>query len=143
MFPEKSSLPEVLLKAAGLSITRIRKAILERFVNTEHAISNAELQNIFKQEFDRVTLYRTLHALVQKKVLHLISSENLSQHYALNPIAKSNDKCRHLHFKCTNCGKTFCLTGTQVPAIELPGGYHKAESEMLVTGTCKQCNHSL
>jgi Fur family transcriptional regulator, ferric uptake regulator len=141
MVLKKSPPPEVLLKNAGLKITRTRKAILERFLFTEHAISHAELHSLYKEEYDRVTLYRTLHALVQKKVLHLISSENLSHYYALNPFAESSNECRHLHFRCTGCGKTFCLTDTEVPAVKPPEGYSKTEVEVLVTGTCKRCNN--
>jgi Fur family ferric uptake transcriptional regulator len=59
--------PEVaeMLKKNGLSITDARKTILELFFNTRGALAHASIEKLSGENFDRVTVYRTLQTFTE------------------------------------------------------------------------------
>lgn len=46
----------------------------------------------------------------------------------------------HVHFMCTRCGITTCLQEVHIPEIKLPRGYKTRQTEVVVSGVCKECS---
>ena len=140
MMVEKKA--EELLKKNQLSITGGRRKILELFLQHDGALSHSDIEKKAGEKFDRVTVYRTLQAFLEKGLIHSIPTSDNSIRYALCKDDCSGGLHRddHVHFICNTCGNTVCLEDVTVPAIKLPRGYITEQVEMLVSGVCKSCN---
>jgi Fur family ferric uptake transcriptional regulator len=131
-----------LLRKNQLSVTGGRRKILELFLQHEGALSHSDIEKKAGGKFDRVTVYRTLQAFLEKGLIHSIPTSDNSIRYALCKDDCSGGQHRddHVHFICNNCGNTMCLEDVVVPSIKLPRGYAAQQVEMLVSGICKSCN---
>ena len=118
-----------------------RKKILEFFVNANGALAHGDIEKLSGDQFDRVTIYRTLQTFVEKGVIHTIPTADNSIRYALckDECAEGHHHDNHIHFVCDNCGKTFCLDHVTVPAVKLPEGFKSTQTNVLVSGVCKNC----
>lgn len=130
------------LKKNQLSITDSRKTILQLFMQSDGALAHMDIENNTGEEFDRVTIYRTLQTFVDKGIIHTIPSADNAIRYAL-----CKDACReghhhdnHIHFMCDNCSTTYCLDHVEVPALQLPGGFMASRTDMVVSGCCNRCS---
>ena len=56
------------LKRSQLSVTDSRKKILELFLERKAALAHADIEQHSGDEFDRVTIYRTLQTFVEKGI---------------------------------------------------------------------------
>ena len=132
-----------LLKKSHLSVTGGRRKILELFLQHDGALSHSDIEKKAGEKFDRVTVYRTLQAFLEKGLIHSIPTSDNSIRYALCKDDCSGGQHRddHVHFICNNCGNAVCLEEVVVPPIKLPKGYAVQQVEMLVSGVCKSCNH--
>ncbi|UEG50636.1 transcriptional repressor [Ferruginibacter lapsinanis] len=130
-----------ILKKNQLSVTDGRKKILELFLNSEGALEHADIEKKTGENFDRVTVYRTLQTFVEKGIIHHIPTTDNSILYAL-----CKDNCEaghhhdnHVHFVCEVCNKTICLEDVTVPEVKLPKGFTPEQAEMVVKGVCADC----
>jgi Fur family transcriptional regulator, ferric uptake regulator len=130
-----------ILKGHGLSVTGIRRRILEVFMRSGEGLSHADVEANAGDQLDRVTVYRTLQAFLEKGIIHAIPSADSAARYAL-----CQEDCReghhhddHVHFICSTCGKAICLNDVQVPAVTLPRGYRAIQTSVVVNGTCPNC----
>ncbi len=130
-----------ILKRNSLSITGSRQKILELFLQSSGALAHADIEKKTGENFDRVTVYRTLQSFVEKGLIHLIPTTDNSIKYAL-----CKDECEaghhhdnHVHFICDECNKTICLDEVIIPAVKLPKGFKPQYAEMMVTGICGDC----
>jgi Fur family ferric uptake transcriptional regulator len=130
-----------LLRKSQLSVTGGRRKILELFLQHDGALSHSDIEKKAGEKFDRVTVYRTLQAFVEKGLIHSIPTPDNSIRYALCKDDCSGGQHRddHVHFICNSCGNTICLEEVVIPAIRLPRGYIAQQVEMLVSGVCKSC----
>lgn len=132
-----------ILKDNKLSVTTGRQKILQLFIGAEGALSHADIEKRTGEHFDRVTVYRTLNAFVDKGIIHTIpSSDNLVK-YALckDDCEEGRHHDHHIHFQCSVCESTLCLDEVVTPEINLPAGYKPDMVEVVVKGICKQCSH--
>ncbi|HEY4061873.1 MAG TPA: transcriptional repressor [Puia sp.] len=131
-----------LLKKNQLSVTAGRRQILEFFLRQEGALSHNDIEKKADGKFDRVTVYRTLQAFLEKGLIHSIPTADNSIRYALckDDCSGGHHHDDHVHFICNTCGSTVCLEDVTIPAIKLPGGFVKQQVDMLVSGICKSCN---
>ncbi len=120
--------------------TAMRQLVLDILSKQEHAIGLPELEAQFAQA-DRTTLYRTLKTFVTKKVIHSIDDGTGTIKYA---ICKDTCQCNpnelHVHFYCTKCEKTTCLTDIAIPDVPLPQYYIAENINMVVKGLCDKCS---
>lgn len=132
-----------ILKQNQLSITDSRLKILELFLSNRNALSHSDIENITKDSFDRVTIYRTLQIFVEKGIIHLIPTTDNSIKYALckEDCAPGHHHDNHVHFICDICHRTFCLEGVNIPLVTLPDGFVNQRSEMVLSGICSQCRN--
>ncbi len=120
--------------------TAMRALVMKILLEQKTAISLKELEGKFAQ-VDKSTLFRTLKTFEEKKVIHSIEDGSGSVKYAI-----CHDSCDcspsdlHVHFRCIKCEKTFCLNEVPVPQINLPVGFTLESVNMVVKGTCANCN---
>ncbi|HTD93624.1 MAG TPA: transcriptional repressor [Chitinophagaceae bacterium] len=131
-----------ILKSSQLSVTASREKILNLFLDQEGALAHGDIEKKAGEKFDRVTIYRTLQTFVEKGIIHTIPTVDNSIRYALckDDCAEGHHHDHHVHFVCSRCQNTFCLDDIVTPSIDLPKGYSTSHIEVVVEGTCKNCN---
>lgn len=134
---------DTILKRSQLSVTGSRKKILELFITSKGALAHADIERRAGEKFDRVTVYRTLQTFVDKGIIHSIPTVDNSIRYAL---CKENCKeghhhDNHVHFICNHCEQTICLNEVSVPEVNLPKEFAAMQSQMVVTGLCRECGN--
>ena len=131
-----------ILRNNKLSVTEGRKKILQLFLNTEGALAHSDIEKGAGENFDRVTIYRTLHSFVEKGIIHAIPSADNSIKYALckDECGEGHHHDHHVHLVCSVCQKTLCLDEVVVPIVNFPAGYCIKNIEVVANGICKQCN---
>lgn len=132
---------EETLKKHGLRHTVFRAQMLEIFQHSRYALAQTDVEGMLDQ-FDRITLYRTLKSFEEKGLIHKISDTNGIAKYALceGTCDEDHHHDQHVHFHCDQCGKSFCIEEITVPAVQIPEGYTVISSDMMVHGVCKDCN---
>jgi Fur family transcriptional regulator, ferric uptake regulator len=130
-----------ILKKSKLSVTASRKKILHLFLEQPGALAHGDIEKKAGTRFDRVTVYRTLQAFVEKGIIHVIPTADNSIRYALckDDCAEGHHHDHHIHFVCTNCNNTYCLDDVVTPEIKLPKGYTSSHIEVVVDGICRDC----
>jgi Fur family transcriptional regulator, ferric uptake regulator len=135
-----STMSETLLKEFKLRSTPNRQEILHLFLQKNYALSHGDIEKEIDSSLDRVTLYRTLKTFLDKGLIHKVLDDEGSLKYAL-----CNEACstaehhhEHVHFKCAQCGQTYCLD-VEVPSVKLPKGYRPSAVNLLIQGVCERC----
>ena len=130
-----------ILRRKSLSVTDSRKKILGLFLDSQDALAHGDIEKKAGEKFDRVTVYRTLQTFVEKGIIHSIPTSDNSVRYALcRDCQEGHHHDEHVHFVCSNCGKTICLDDVVSPAIDLPEGYVVENVQVVINGICKDCN---
>ncbi len=132
---------DYILKRNQLSVTGSRKKILELFLGSNGALAHGDIEKKTGEKFDRVTVYRTLQTFLEKGIIHTIPTADNSIRYALckGDCAEGNHHDNHIHFICSSCGNTICLSDVSIPSVTLPKGFQPLEFQMVVNGICKEC----
>ena len=131
-----------ILKKNRLSVTASREKILNLFLDQSGALAHGDIEKRAGEKFDRVTIYRTLQAFVEKGIIHTIPTADNSILYALckDDCEEGHHHDHHVHFVCRQCHNTYCLDNVVTPDIKLPSGYSASQIEVLVKGTCRECS---
>ena len=108
----------------GVRPTAMRILIYKYIAEKEVAVALTDIENAFAKA-DRTTLYRTLKTFEEKGIVHQIDDGTHISKFAL---CEPGCNCEleqdlHLHFHCTNCDETVCLTEQKIPHINLPDDY--------------------
>lgn len=120
--------------------TAMRLLIFDYMAKKETASTLSDVEAAFAKA-ERTTLYRTLKTFEEKGIVHQIDDGTGVMKYALCP---EGCNCElnsdlHLHFHCTVCKETVCLTDHKIPQITLPKGYSATEANLVVKGICANC----
>jgi Fur family transcriptional regulator, ferric uptake regulator len=131
---------ENMLRQHHLKVTAFRSEVVDLFLISQFALPIGEIESRL-QNYDRITLYRTLKSFEVKGIIHKINDSTNTTKYALcvencNEHAHADE---HIHFHCTTCDNTICLENVTVPQIELPNGFKFSNANMVVNGICNQC----
>ena len=142
----KNELLESRMKAHGVRVTAMRLLILEALTNARDTLSLRELEDILYPA-DRSTIFRNLSLFEEHHLVHVIDDGTGTARYeaCVSDFEHRHDDDRHVHFHCSHCGKTFCLTDIAVPTPALPEGYAAHSVNYVVSGLCPKCagKHSL
>lgn len=140
--PTREERMAALLKRNHLSVTESRKKILQLFLDHTGALAHGDIEKKAGEKFDRVTVYRTLQAFVEKGIIHTIPSADNAVRYALckDNCGSGHHHDHHVHFQCQRCGHTYCLDDVVTPEVKLPRGYQARQVDVVVEGVCRQCN---
>lgn len=144
-FAQENSLvmqAEQILERYELSKTSIRLQVLNILRHKRFAMSEQDIKTELQGEFDRSTLYRTIRAFIEKDIVHRIVDDQNKSQYVLNKALMNfkHYEQEHLHFKCQQCGKLYCLENIPVKDYSLPQGFVPLQSEFLILGICDECN---
>lgn len=130
-----------ILQQHNLKNTKIRQAVLTLLMQSEEGLSHQDLSRSLDVDFDRVTLFRTLHAFEENGILHKIIDLNGTAKYAYTLPDKEKNRHSHAHFMCLNCGQVVCLDETfLLNEIKVPIGFEKQMIDVQVKGVCAKCN---
>ncbi|SHJ15381.1 Fur family transcriptional regulator, ferric uptake regulator [Arenibacter nanhaiticus] len=132
---------EELLQQKEIRPTAMRMLIYKYLAAQNIASALVDIENAFDKA-DRTTLYRTMKTFEKKGIVHQINDGSGTPKYAL---CQQGCNCEidndlHLHFHCTNCDETVCLTDYKIPNVSLPKGYLAEDMNLLVKGICDKCN---
>lgn len=132
---------ESLLENRKIRPTAMRLLVAQFLSNTNKAVSLNDIENFFDQS-DRTTLYRTLKTFEENGLVHQVDDGTGISKYAL---CEPHCNCEieqdlHLHFHCTSCRQTACLTDYKIPSLSLPQGYRAEDVNLVVKGICDKCN---
>ncbi len=132
---------EKTLERSNVRPTAMRMLVYKFMAQKEAAVTLTDIENAFTKA-DRTTLYRTLKTFEEKGIVHQIDDGTGIAKYALcEPGCNCElDQDLHLHFHCTNCDATVCLTAHKIPHINLPEGYVAADANLVVKGICEKCS---
>ena len=74
-----------ILKNSSLSVTAGRKRILDIFLSANNALAHQDIEQQCSDQYDRVTIYRTLQTFKQKHITNHYKQNitNFSQHSKL------------------------------------------------------------
>ena len=93
---------EHILSHHDLKKTSTRMEVLKYFLSKTYALSHADIETAMIDQFDRVTLYRTLNTFEDKGITHrLLDPEGVAR-YALcaDKCDEHDHKDDHIHFYC-------------------------------------------
>lgn len=139
-----------LLRAAGLRVTQVRVAVMESLARTRVAMSAADVIEALetshlvsrdeggragggvsasrkREPVDKVTVYRTLNALVDANLAHKIDPGDRVFRYSLTDHARCTGEHHdheHPHVICERCGVVECLDDAEV-LIRPRSGAHR------------------
>ena len=130
------------LQKNHLKVTGPRLSVLSILASRGVATSQPDLEDILKQEVDRVTLYRTLKTFADKGIIHKVFDANGTATYALcsGSCTEHQHYDEHLHFNCTVCNQVYCLNDIQFPEIKLPTGFTSDFMTFTAAGICNRCH---
>lgn len=131
-----------ILKENNLRVTSCRRDVLATFIGKKVALSHGDLEEALKENFDRVTIYRTLKTFLDSDLIHKVLDDSGTTKYALcsHDHDEPHHDHEHVHFKCEVCGNTNCIQELDLPKIKLPEGYIGKETSLLVLGICRNCS---
>jgi Fur family ferric uptake transcriptional regulator len=128
-----------MLKTAKLYCTKGRVAILKVLIKAGKPLSQDQIaRRSGKEQFDKVTIYRTLESLLQIGLVHKVFMDKRAQHFEL--AHNCTERQCHPHFTCTNCGDTHCLTEVSLPIAKSPHrGFVIHRQQVRLEGLCPKC----
>lgn len=132
---------DAILKQSGVRATPARLATLGALLATSHALTHHEIEEavaVAGEQINRITLYRTLDFLMDKKLVHRISGVDRAWRYEVRNAPNGQQRP---HFRCNDCGMVVSLrTINPAIAVGLPDGYVFEEAELIIRGKCPNCS---
>lgn len=126
------------IRALGERVTSARLEVLYHLRQAKRALSHSDMEERFDRHVDRVTLYRTLDWLVEKKLAHRSMDKQRIARYSPS-VGPAIEHESHAHFECDDCGKVFCLERVTPTRPRLPNGFRARDVELSVHGSCSAC----
>lgn len=123
----------------GIRPTAVRILVLRSIMDMDGAFCLSDIEADIPS-LDRSSIFRALRLFTENHLLHEIDDGSGSCKYCLCRCENHDHHLQHVHFTCTKCGKTFCLTEQIIPAITLPEGFIAEEAEYVVKGVCPECS---
>jgi Fur family ferric uptake transcriptional regulator len=102
--------------------TKSVKAIQDFFENRTTAVSVVDLVDYFKEEMNKVTVYRILSRMETEGIIHSFSGKDgLTWYAACKQCSQGEHHDQHAHFQCRKCGRMECLeVSLPIPKIKRP-----------------------
>ena len=131
-----------MLTGAGLEPTDKRLRVLKAVSTHDGPMAASKIHETLNQTtpINRVTVYRILDLLVEKKIVEKISTGGRAFCYGLAP---NEYHPAHPHFYCKSCGQLYCLNPdtlkVEIDGLKktFPGRIDKFE--MRLDGICQNC----
>jgi Fur family ferric uptake transcriptional regulator len=100
----------------------VMRLLVYKFLEKQFVATSLTDIELAFDKAERTTLYRTLKTFEKNGLVHKIDDGSGIAKFAL---CEEQCNCEletdlHLHFHCTNCNETQCLTEQKIPHINLP-----------------------
>lgn len=128
-----------LLKEKKLRITEARISILSLFITSEMVYSFSDLEEKFKNDCDRSTIFRILKGLLSCNLLEQFVSSDGTANYILRINDCHCTDNSHFHFKCTACDKVSHLPKLPEAYISRLGKGSISSLNLVIEGICEDC----
>lgn len=112
---------EQILEHHGIRPTAVRILVYRAIRQRSEAFSLADVEN-WLPEMDRSSIFRSLRLFTEHQLLHEIDDGSGIFKYCVCRCEGSHH-LNHIHFACTQCGKTYCLEDHTIPLVTLPDGF--------------------
>ena len=120
--------------------TAQRRAIRKALVDADRPLSPQEVHSAARHAVPNLglaTVYRTLKAMIDEKLLVAVELPGESARYELS------GKRHHHHFHCRDCGKVYDVDGcAQDLSSMLPRGFEMQDHEIVLYGLCVACTQA-
>jgi len=126
-----------ILVGHNLKRSSCREGIINVVLEADKALSETEIRERLKGNYDRTTFYRSFKTLEENRILHKIPLDGKLVKYELDNSITKNDG--HAHFYCNECHTVKCIDSVPVESHSLPDGYTSDETEVLIKGKCADC----
>ena len=140
--PEAESYSAVL-HAHGLSVTRLRLAIMAVLHGNQGVATAAELLRLLRGEdnsIHKTTVYRNVAALEEAGLLRRVPSGGRSFLYELTC---DHSPPAHPHFTCRRCNRFVCLEPVDLSSVwgllTQNEGLVPETAEITLVGLCREC----
>lgn len=140
------SLAKDILKRNGLKFTENRRVILNQFILTDYALSYSDLDSMIKRKLNKVTIYRTLKSFEENGIIHEVVDGSSQVKYSLcnsGSCSSEHHNDTHIHFKCNDCEKTYCIDDIMIPQIKLPREFELESQSVFIQGKCEKCKSTI
>lgn len=132
-----------MLDEKGIRPTPNRELVARALYNCDHPVSMAEIEESIAS-IDKSSVFRVLKLFIDKDLVHVIDDGSGSMRYELcRGEAGHSLNDMHLHFKCVECGRIFCMESQHVPELNLPEGFCLFSVNFVAKGLCDQCATAL
>lgn len=132
--------PEEILNLAGISITPNRILVVRELVGASTPLSLLELETRL-DTLDKSSISRVLTVLTGHDVVHALEDgRGVTKYEICHSANHEADDDQHVHFYCTDCRRTYCLTEIEVPRVEVPDGFHVTGVNFMLKGICPNCS---
>ena len=132
--------PKDILQELGLKVTRSREAVISVLQNSSNPLTHTELMEKLpkNKSWDRVTVYRILSELEEKKVLRSVSSNERITYFELKD--SESDLHGHSHLVCESCGAIKCIEeNIPLPHEKKIEQFRIRAIDIIFRGICKFC----
>ena len=127
-----------LLASHDIKPTANRLLVVRALDEAVRPLSLLELETQL-ETLDKSSIFRVLTLLRDSHLVHVIEEGNGVRYELCQSHHHDTDDDIHPHFHCERCRRTFCLSHTQVPHIDLPEGFVMTSVNYLVKGLCPDC----
>ena len=122
----------------GVKPTAVRLLVWKLISHRTKTFTLSDLENEMPH-MDRSSIFRSLRLFTEHDLLHEIDDGSGQQKYCLCR-CEGETHVNHVHFTCTRCGQTLCLTDYAIPLVDLPAGFVTHEVEYVIKGVCPKCS---
>lgn len=130
------------LRRRGLSVTRLRLAIMDALHELGRTATSAELTGRLQdgQSIHRTTVYRNLAALEDAELVRKVPTGGREFVYELTC---GHSPEVHPHFTCRRCGRVECLNPVDLSSVwgllVQDRGLRPERAEVTLVGLCEDC----
>lgn len=129
-----------LLRQAGARATPVRLQVLDCLIGKGYPISHPDLAKLPElEDYDRVTLYRTLNLLRKAGLVHAVQGMDGAWRFCAHKPDVEGCPGNHPHFLCLSCGCMICLIRQRLPHIEISADMMVQGKQLVVYGRCSVC----
>lgn len=126
-----------MLHKAGVRPSVQRIAIMSHIANLRKHPTVDEIYNDLKESYpsmSRTTVYNSVHALVDARLVRELEIESGNMHYDLAP------QPHHSHFMCRRCHRIFDMAMPVIMPGEEASGFSIDTVDLYYKGLCPECN---
>ena len=128
---------EEILQHHGIRPTSVRILVYRAIQHRPETFSLADVEE-WLPDMDRSSIFRALRLFAESGLLHEIDDGSGTNKYCVCR-CEGQHHLNHIHFACTQCGKTYCLEDQTIPVVTLPDGFIPNDYEYIVKGICPNC----